>query len=67
MRTQIWLQRRRKALPGESARSIESFFATHGVRHKPRVWLLERINQPFVWGLVRGNIYLPGKRSGGFG
>ncbi len=59
LRTQIWLQRRRKALPGESARNIESFFAAHGVRRMPRVWLLERISQPFVWGLVRGSIYLP--------
>jgi len=61
LRTQIWLQRRRKALPSESARSIESFFAAHGVGRKPRIWLLERINQPFVWGLVRGNIYLPAR------
>jgi ankyrin repeat protein len=59
LRTQIWLQRRRKALPSESARTIERLFAAHGVKRKPRVWLLERINQPFVWGLVRGSIYLP--------
>ena len=25
----------------------------------PRVWLLDKVNQPFVWGLVRGSIYLP--------
>jgi len=61
LRTQIWLQRWRKALPSESARNIESFFASHGVRHMPRVWLLERINQPFVWGLVCGSIYLPAR------
>ncbi len=61
LRTQIWLQRRRKTLPSEFARGIESFFTAHGVRRKPRVWLLERINQPFVWGLVRGSIYLPAK------
>lgn len=61
LRTQIWLQRRRIALPSEFARSIESFFAAHGVRRLPRVWLLERISQPFVWGLVRGSIYLPAR------
>jgi len=61
LRTQLWLQKRRKALPGESARDIENFFTTHGVRSVPRIWLLERINQPFVWGLVRGSIYLPAK------
>ncbi len=59
LRTQIWLQRRRKALPRESRRSIESFFMPHGARRMPRVWLLDRISQPFVWGLVRGSIYLP--------
>ncbi|MEJ2702038.1 MAG: M56 family metallopeptidase, partial [Sedimentisphaerales bacterium] len=59
LRTQIWLQRRRKALPSDSARDIESFFMANYVRRMPHVWLLERINQPFVWGLVRGGIYLP--------
>lgn len=61
LRTQIWLQRRRKALPSESARAIESFFTAHGVRRIPHVWLLERISQPFVWGLLRGSIYLPAR------
>jgi len=61
LRTQIWLQRRRVALPSESAGRIESFFTAHGIRRMPRVWLLERINQPFVWGLVRGSIYLPAR------
>jgi beta-lactamase regulating signal transducer with metallopeptidase domain len=61
LRTQIWLQRRRKTLPGESARAVESFFAAHGLKRMPRVWLLERINQPFVWGLMRGSIYLPAR------
>jgi beta-lactamase regulating signal transducer with metallopeptidase domain/formylglycine-generating enzyme required for sulfatase activity len=61
LRTQIWLQRRRKALQSESARDIKSFFTANGVRRMPNVWLLERINQPFVWGLVRGSIYLPAK------
>jgi len=59
LRTQLWLQRRRQALPNESACAIESFFTANGVRRMPRIWLLERINQPFVWGLVRGSIYLP--------
>ena len=25
----------------------------------PKVWLVEGIGQPFVWGLLRGSIYLP--------
>jgi ankyrin repeat protein/beta-lactamase regulating signal transducer with metallopeptidase domain len=59
LRTQIWLQMRRKALPSDYRGNIESLFIAHGVRHMPRVWLLDRISQPFVWGLVRGSIYLP--------
>jgi bla regulator protein BlaR1 len=58
-RTQIWLQRQRKALPAKSRGHIASFFLAHGVNRMPRVWLLDRISQPFVWGLVRGSIYLP--------
>ena len=61
LRTQILLQKQRKALPSESVGNIESFFMAHGVRHVPHIWLLDRISQPFVWGLVRGSIYLPTK------
>jgi beta-lactamase regulating signal transducer with metallopeptidase domain/Leucine-rich repeat (LRR) protein len=59
LRTQVWLQKRRKELPGEYKKNIESLFASYGVRRMPRLWLLDKINQPFVWGLVRGSIYLP--------
>jgi ankyrin repeat protein/beta-lactamase regulating signal transducer with metallopeptidase domain len=59
VRTQIWLLKRRKELPSEYQKKIESLFITYGVKKMPHVWLLERISQPFVWGLVRGSIYLP--------
>jgi len=59
LRTQIWLYKRRKELPSEYKKNIESLFITYGVRRMPRVWLLDKISQPFVWGLVRGSIYLP--------
>ena len=59
LRTQIWLQRQRKALPVKFRHNIESFFSAHGVKHIPNVWLINGMNQPFVWGLVRGSIYLP--------
>jgi len=58
-RTQIWLQKQRKALSSESAYNIASIFMANGVKHMPRIWLLDRISQPFVWGLVSGSIYLP--------
>ena len=28
-------------------------------RKWPRIWLLEDISQPFVWGVLRGSVYLP--------
>jgi beta-lactamase regulating signal transducer with metallopeptidase domain/Leucine-rich repeat (LRR) protein len=61
LRTQIWLQKKRKELPGQFAVKIESFFISNKIKHIPHIWILERINQPFVWGLVRGSIYLPAK------
>ena len=30
-----------------------------GLRRAPRVWLLDGGAQPFVWGLLRGAVYLP--------
>ena len=59
LRTQIWLLRQRKALPVKFRHNVESFFSAHGVKHIPNVWLINGMNQPFVWGLVRGSIYLP--------
>jgi ankyrin repeat protein/beta-lactamase regulating signal transducer with metallopeptidase domain len=59
LRTQIWLWRQRKALPVKFRHNIESFFSAHGVKRIPNVWLINGMNQPFVWGLVRGSIYLP--------
>ena len=59
LRTQIWLLRQRKTLPKKFRHNVESFFSAHGVKHIPNVWLIKGMNQPFVWGLVRGSIYLP--------
>ncbi len=59
LRTQIWLQRQRTTLPKKFRHNVESFFSAHGVKHIPNVWLINGMNQPFVWGLVRGSIYLP--------
>ncbi|MFB0553585.1 MAG: M56 family metallopeptidase, partial [Phycisphaerae bacterium] len=59
LHTQIWLQRQRKALPVKFRHNVESFFSAHGMKHIPNVWLINGMNQPFVWGLVRGSIYLP--------
>ena len=59
LRANYWLWRKRKALPAELLSDIENLFSAHGIRNFPGVWLVEGISQPFVWGLLRGSIYLP--------
>ncbi len=61
IRTNHWLKGRRKALPSNVKNSIERAFKEFGLKKYPRVWLVEGIGQPFVWGLFRGSIYLPAK------
>ncbi|MHC4239096.1 MAG: M56 family metallopeptidase [Planctomycetota bacterium] len=58
-RTNRWLKRRRKPLPMKLEVRVEDLFAGLGVKSLPKVWLVDGIGQPFVWGLWRGSIYLP--------
>ena len=57
LRTNLWLWRQRKPLPQELQMTIERAFCNYGTL--PRLWLIKGIGQPFVWGLLRGGIYLP--------
>ena len=59
LRTDFWLWRQRKLLPAEAQTGIENLFSGFGIKTFPKVWLVEGIGQPFVWGLLRGTIYLP--------
>jgi len=59
LRANLWLWRRRRALPSELQKNIEDLFLGHGVKNLPKVWLVEGFSQPFVWGLLHGSIYLP--------
>jgi beta-lactamase regulating signal transducer with metallopeptidase domain/formylglycine-generating enzyme required for sulfatase activity len=59
LRANLWLWRRRMALSSEWQNKVAGLFAGHGVMKLPRVWLVEGFSQPFVWGLLRGSIYLP--------
>ena len=59
LRTNLWLKARRRALPAKLQGPIADFFAELGVRRAPKVWMVAGIGQPFVWGLLRGAIYLP--------
>jgi cytohesin len=64
MRTEFWLRRERKPLPAGLQGEIEDLFSSLGVRISPKLWLVEGIGQPFVWGLLRGDIYLPANFAG---
>jgi bla regulator protein BlaR1 len=59
LRANLRLWRYRKALPANLRNNIEKSFSTSGIMKFPSVWLIEGFNQPFVWGLLRGSIYLP--------
>jgi Tol biopolymer transport system component/beta-lactamase regulating signal transducer with metallopeptidase domain len=59
LRTELWLRRERKSLPDGLQSEIEELFSGFRVRILPKLWLVEGIGQPFVWGVLRGGIYLP--------
>jgi beta-lactamase regulating signal transducer with metallopeptidase domain len=60
LRTNLWLWRERKPLPGELQTRITASLANLDFAIVPKVWLVDGIGQPFVWGFLRGSIYLPG-------
>ncbi|HCO92999.1 MAG TPA: hypothetical protein DIU00_03460 [Phycisphaerales bacterium] len=59
LRAHYWLWRRRKLLPAGLRNDIENLFSAHGIKSLPGIWLVDGFSQPFVWGLLRGSIYLP--------
>ena len=59
LRTEFWLRRQRKLLSAKLQSEIENLFSGLEIRTLPKVWLVDGIGQPFVWGLLRGSIYLP--------
>ncbi len=59
LRTNSWLRWQRKPLPAELQSGIGNLFPGLDFKTFPKVWLVEGIGQPFVWGLLRGSIYLP--------
>jgi len=58
-RTILWLRRERRVLPRTSGDSFDETFGSLRVKRPPGVWLIEGVGQPFVWGILRGDIYLP--------
>ena len=59
IRLNHWLKRVRKPLAADIQRGIRDLFAELNEEKFPKVWLVNGIGQPFVWGLLRGDIYLP--------
>ncbi len=59
LRTNHWLKGRRRDLPAKLQSDIEESLVVLNPKALPKLWLLDGIGQPFVWGLLRGDIYLP--------
>jgi beta-lactamase regulating signal transducer with metallopeptidase domain/Leucine-rich repeat (LRR) protein len=57
-----WLRAGRRPLPPALQESIRE--AGFHFKVWPKIWLLEDISQPFVWGLLRGSVYLPADFAG---
>jgi beta-lactamase regulating signal transducer with metallopeptidase domain len=53
------LRGQRKSLGAGMQKEIDELLERFGVHAKLDIWLLDGIGQPFVWGLLRGAIYLP--------
>ncbi|MFC1792924.1 ankyrin repeat domain-containing protein [Planctomycetota bacterium] len=59
MRYTLWLRRRRMPLPPALHQALQELFTSLKLKKSPRIWLTRDIGQPFVWGLLRGGVYLP--------
>lgn len=59
VRYTLWLRRRRMPLPPGLDQAFRDIFMGFKFTKPPKIWLARDINQPFVWGLVRGSVYLP--------
>jgi len=59
VRYSAWLRQRRRPLPRLMEESIQKTPLGFNFKKWPRIWLLDDISQPFVWGLLRGDVYLP--------
>jgi ankyrin repeat protein/beta-lactamase regulating signal transducer with metallopeptidase domain len=59
IRYTLWLRSRRSPLPDSLKQKLQESFETLKFKKLPRIWLTRDIGQPFVWGLLRGSVYLP--------
>jgi beta-lactamase regulating signal transducer with metallopeptidase domain len=59
LRASLWLRRWRRPAPAGLDAQIRDLLAGLGLKTAPKFWLIKGVGQPFVWGLLRGNVYLP--------
>lgn len=59
VRYTLWLRIHRRTLPPSLGEALGELSDRFQFRRPPKTWLLEEIRQPFVWGLLRGSVYLP--------
>jgi hypothetical protein len=59
LKSNIRLRQQRRPVPNKLQACIEEIFSGFAIKAFPKVWLLEGVGQPFVWGMFRGSIYLP--------
>jgi ankyrin repeat protein/beta-lactamase regulating signal transducer with metallopeptidase domain len=57
--TILWLRHERRPLRRTGGDFLEETFRSLRIKRPPRVWLMADVGQPFVWGFLRGDIYLP--------
>jgi beta-lactamase regulating signal transducer with metallopeptidase domain len=59
VRGHYWLRRTRRLLPAHVQADVADLLPACDIRKPPRIAMVEGVGQPFVWGLLRGSIYVP--------
>lgn len=59
LRGHYWLRKSRQPLPVNMLVGTTDILRAYGLRRLPEIWIVEGVGQPFVWGFIRGNIYVP--------
>jgi ankyrin repeat protein/beta-lactamase regulating signal transducer with metallopeptidase domain/Tol biopolymer transport system component len=59
LRGSRWLRRTRRLPADEVQADLADLLSAYGIQRLPRIWIVEGVGQPFVWGLLRGSIYVP--------
>ncbi|MFC1761161.1 ankyrin repeat domain-containing protein [Planctomycetota bacterium] len=63
LRYTLWLRPRRRLLAMEQQDAFRELLAGMRSSWLPRIYVTKEIGQPFVWGLLRGSVYLPERFS----